>query len=107
IRENYERIQLGMHRSEVEAVLGRPPRPRELEAAFDGLRGTYVLNPQVTIWLADRPLAVESDEWHNKYPADVWTVIVSFDSDGRVKDKHFGAVPLPDRPSWIQSIWPF
>jgi hypothetical protein len=108
-RENFERIEVGMHRSKVEAILGRPPGKRELEAAFRCPPGRLVRNPLVTVWVSDGALGVASKEWPGARDDEdrVWSVIVSFDADDIVQDKCISAHPLSLEPSWFRSIWPF
>jgi hypothetical protein len=98
-RENYERIEVGMHRAEVENILGRPSR--ELTLRHD------------VRWDSDRPLGVASKEWPGASDnEDVdWTVYVWFKADDTVQYKHLGEKTRPPLltqfQTWLQSLWPF
>src|SRR5262249_54249985 len=97
-RENYERIEVGMHRSEVESILGRP---------------TWELTLRHDVkWDSDRPLGVASEEWPGARDAEEleWSVYVWFNSNDLVQYKKLGAKTKPSTLSalqtWLQSIWP-
>jgi hypothetical protein len=99
-REHYDRVNLGMSRTEVEAVLGGPP-------------GDFATE-DVSYGVTDSDLAIFTEgpyEYWAGNDGDIW---VAFDEQGDVRRRAFGdAVSTPKTPpwlpylrAWLQYVWP-
>ncbi len=99
-REHYDRIQLGMSRAEVEAVLGGPP-------------GDFATE-DVSYGVTDSDLAIFTAGPYEYWAGDDGDVWVAFDEQGAVRRRAFGdAVSTPKTPpwlpylrAWLRCVWP-
>jgi hypothetical protein len=87
--ERYDLIENGMTRADVERILGVPP-------------GDYAPREVVPLWSRVLVLGDEVLSWID----EGGTVMVGFDSQGRVFDKEFVIVMPVQEPSWRpRGIW--
>src|SRR5262245_7567461 len=97
--ENYERVQLGMLRDEVEAILGPPPESHPLTAPRLRWNAEVIATKQTAA--VGRPRGL--------WGGDLWDggeqhgILVTFDEEGKAVAKQLWNLDRDD-PTWIERI---
>jgi hypothetical protein len=93
-RANYERIELGMSRAEVEAIFGGPPGDYRTRPVTIPSTSTWeVTTPGTSTWNVSVPLSGEVS-----WSGDEGDAVIQFDASGVRSLRFKEAVPVPIGP---------